>query len=305
MKIIFYLLGTFTGLICLVGTLKSEGFGFFFITFSISFTLFFLGNELGKNSERSSESNFDSKKQDLEIQETDKHIYSNEINIPQISKGNISLPEQDNWETDYLIEEENAIPVNLLTLIEYVDAKNQYSKRRITIKRMVPWANEYALLAFCHERQSHRTFKLSGIKSMCDLETGELITDPYNYLVQRFQDSPLGKWTKFLSEFEKEILILVFVAKVDGRMTARERKIIFEYANQRAQDDLDFNTVDIEIKNLYCDLKEFNQYLNKTKSLTESEKNSFIATLDSIIKADKKVDPMELAALEKIKVKIL
>ncbi|EMJ86351.1 TerB family tellurite resistance protein [Leptospira meyeri] len=305
MKIIFYLLGTFTGLICLVGTLKSEGFGFFYITFSISFTLFFLGNKLGNNSDKSSDLKLDSKKQDLEYQETDTKIYSKEIDIPQISKSNISLPEKDNWETDYLIEEDNSIPVNLLTLIEYVDAKNQYSKRRITIKRMVPWANEYALLAFCHERQSHRTFKLSGIKSMCDLETGELITDPYNYLVQRFQDSPLGKWTKFLSEFEKEILILVFVAKVDGRMTSKERKIIFEYANQRANNALDFNTVDSEIKNLYCELKEFNQYLNKIKTLTEIEKNDFITTLDSIIRADKKVDPMELASLEKIKAKIL
>ena len=119
---------------------------------------------------------------------------------------------------------------------------------------MVPWENDFALLAYCHERESHRTFKLSGIKSMCDIETGELISDPYSYLIQRFQDSPIGKWTKFLSEFENEVLILVFVAKADNRMTAKERKIIYNYVCLRSRDTLDFEIIDSEIKKMYKSL---------------------------------------------------
>jgi hypothetical protein len=56
---------------------------------------------------------------------------------------------------------------------------------------------------------------------------------------------------------------------------------------------------------MYCDLKEFNQSLNKIKSLSEADKNNFISTIEAIIKIDKMVDPMELASIEKIKSKIL
>ncbi|MCW7494794.1 TerB family tellurite resistance protein [Leptospira sp. 2 VSF19] len=305
MKYIFYIIGSFITMICIIGCLKSEGSEFFFITLSLSFLFFYAGHKIGKYNEEQSSNIKDGNQKRSNFSNKETEVYTKNIEIPSVSKNTIKLPKKDNWETGYLFDEESSIPLNLLTLIEYIDANNQYSKRRITIKKMVHWYDEYALLAYCHEREAHRTFKLSGIKSMCDLETGELISDPYNYLVQRFQDSPIGRWTKFLKEFENEILTLVFVAKADGRMTQKERKAIYDYANIRSKETLEYETADKEIKNLYCDLKDFNNCLSKIKGLEEIEKANFISALEEIIKTDKNADPMELAALEKIKNKIL
>ncbi|MCB1144967.1 MAG: hypothetical protein KDK54_22160 [Leptospiraceae bacterium] len=181
----------------------------------------------------------------------DENVFDREISIPARSESDIKLPEKDTWETDYLNNIEESIPINLLTLIEYRDSQNQYSKRRITIKKLMQWGKGYAILAFCHERNEHRTFKLSGILSMCDLETGELIDDPYTYLTDRYNDSPLGNFSKLMKVIENEVLSLVFIAKSDGRMTAKERKIIVEYINHKSEKPMDESIIDKEVKGMY------------------------------------------------------
>lgn len=64
-------------------------------------------------------------------------------------------------------------------LIRYKDAEGSVSERRIS--RIEPHEPGY-IVAFCHERQEDRTFKISRIASAVDAETGEVIEDLHAFL---------------------------------------------------------------------------------------------------------------------------
>ena len=64
-------------------------------------------------------------------------------------------------------------------LIRYKDAEGIVSERRIS--RIEPHEPGY-IVAFCHERQEDRTFKISRIATAVDAETGEIIEDLHAFL---------------------------------------------------------------------------------------------------------------------------
>jgi len=64
-------------------------------------------------------------------------------------------------------------------LIRYKDGEGNVSERRIS--RIEPQEPGY-VLAFCHERQEDRTFKITRIISAVDAETGEVVDDLYAFL---------------------------------------------------------------------------------------------------------------------------
>jgi len=230
-------------------------------------------------------------------------IYRKNRSLPELNKNlqeSIKIPEKDNQETDFVTVVDKEIPVNLLCFLHYKDVNGQESKRRILIKKIVPWNKDNAILAYCYERNAHRTFLVSRIITLCDLETGEVIENPQKYFSDRFYSSPLGIFTDVIKIHETEILVLCFIARVDGRMVKSERKIISDYINSKSESFIDENVLDLEIKNIYCELKDFNKHIKKLKYLPEDEKKIFINTIDKLILADNKNDPMEKAAREKI-----
>jgi hypothetical protein len=240
----------------------------------------------------------------MEKAELAEHIYKNDRPLPKSNKAienGIVLPETDNWETDYLIGKEGSIPLDILCFLKYRDGQGQISRRRVTLKSLVPWNDEYALLAYCHERQAHRTFKLSGIQELCDLETGEIIEEPIKYLTDHYNNSPIGLYSKLLSEIETQILVLCFIARADGRMTPPERKIIVEFVNKKSKTKIDENVVESEIKRTYCELADFNSSIKKLVNLNINDAELFLTTVNNLIEVDKKKDPLELAAVEKLK----
>lgn len=64
-------------------------------------------------------------------------------------------------------------------LIRYKDGEGNITERRIS--RIEPQDPIY-VLAFCHERQEDRTFKVSRIVSAVDAETGEVVEDIHAFL---------------------------------------------------------------------------------------------------------------------------
>src|SRR5690606_40885570 len=117
--------------------------------------------------------------------------------LPDNIKLDIFISEDENVAFDNRVEYSEAISLNTLFLIEYIDAKNNISKRRITIKKLVETKNDYLLYSYCHERKSIRSFKLSRIQELVDIETGEIIENPENYIKERIiNESTLAKLNK-------------------------------------------------------------------------------------------------------------
>jgi hypothetical protein len=67
-------------------------------------------------------------------------------------------------------------------VISYCDAKGDFTRRRITLKRIAPRGHDLLVLAYCHERRAPRHFLASRILECVDAETGEVFTDATGYL---------------------------------------------------------------------------------------------------------------------------
>ncbi|MCA3256288.1 WYL domain-containing protein [Bradyrhizobium sp.] len=96
--------------------------------------------------------------------------------------------------------------------IEYEDAGGRRSERRITCRALAKRPAGQTLIAWCHERNAPREFRIDRIAEVVDLVTGELL-DPAEVF---------GRYIANASHFDRPDLdrivrVLVFLARCDGR----------------------------------------------------------------------------------------
>ena len=215
----------------------------------------------------------------------------------------IVLPKKDTSESTFTSDNNGAIPLNQIVLIHYTDANGNFSKRRITIKKLIPYGDDIALLSYCHEREANRTFLLSRIEKMIDIETNHKIENPVDYLMNRFNDSEIGHFSNFMETHEDKILILVFISRTDGRMSAKERSIIADYMLKLSPEIGNKEFIEKEVKNLFCELNTFRDAVKKVSILPMEEKAELMEYAKQIVYSKKEIDPIEKGALEKLQKK--
>jgi TM2 domain-containing membrane protein YozV len=221
--------------------------------------------------------------------------------LPPSNSLTVNIPKEEFFEIDDLPEGIDILQLNTLAFISYKDAQGQESDRRVTIKSIYQIHDDYMISAHCHEREAHRTFKLSRIKQLTDIETGEIFAEPREYFLERFNDSPIGKLTKIFQELEDEILVLSFMARADGFLRQKEREIIAKYIQNRSDVDLDNEILDREIRRTYCESSDFRKSLKKINKNPEIDKIALFNSANEIVNSEKKTDPIELGILELIK----
>ena len=260
--------------------------------------LYFIGRS------KKSANNYQDSTKKLKKEETAKATVSLKNRpLPKTDRSSILIPK--NEEILDLPQEVRGINLNLLVQIDYVDSMGNESTRPITIKQAsLSINNEYYLKAYCHEKKAMRTFKLSRIENMVDIETGEAIEDIGNYFLERFNDSPVGIITKVLQDLEPQLLILVYMARADGYLRKKERKIIVDFIANKSEKDINQNLADNEIRKTYCEISDLRRMLKIMKSQPKKEKELLIEAIDRIIHTDKDIDPLEQGAFELILKKI-
>ncbi len=233
-------------------------------------------------------------------------VYPSEIIERPLPKSNLKqyVPSNEIHE-EQSVTRLGALVLNSLAQITYTDAQGQKSERRITIKSIYDSLdNDYMIDAYCHEKQAVRTFKLSRISRLVDMETGETFNDPSKYFLERYTDSPIGQITKCFQELESEILILTFMARADGHLLKKEREIIAGFIQQKHNSSLDQKLLDDEIRRTYCESIDFRKALKNIKTILQTDKAQIIQLATDIINTDKKTDPIELGILELIKTEL-
>lgn len=209
----------------------------------------------------------------------------------------VHLPERDEWETGYLEDGSGTIEINVPVFLHYRDTKGQESSRRITVKKLVPWNGEMAILAFCHERQAHRTFKLSGIMDMYE-ESGQRIENPADFLMKCYNESPLGICRNAMDGSADQLLVLSFIARAKGRMNPKDKAAIVDYLQVKSTQPLDQSIANREIGIIQCDLPEFRKATKRLVSINDGEKERLFAAAKAMVYAAKSPDPMQIAALQ-------
>jgi hypothetical protein len=210
----------------------------------------------------------------------------------------IHLPETDTLETDSFENGEGALDLNIPMFLHYRNAEGEESKRRITVHRLVPSYDDFNLLAFCHERQQNRTFKVSRILDLYDETTGSRIDDPVAFFKNAYAESPIGICRAAIGASADQLLALSFIAHSRDRTTTKDWSIIVEYLSERCARPLDAAIAEQEVRRLECDLPEFRKVLKRLSNLDSVEKEKLIAAAQSMADSAKSPDPMQIAAVQ-------
>lgn len=134
---------------------------------------------------------------------------SGKMVVPRVPDGaRLKLPPTDSPEVQVPPEEQPAEPFGLL--IRYVDAKGAESVRRITLRQMLG-VPPTMILAFCHERQRPRHFRLDRIKEVACAETGEI------YAPDQFAALLAGEGLVAIPlDVRRAVNVLVFLMRCDA-----------------------------------------------------------------------------------------
>ncbi len=132
---------------------------------------------------------------------------------------------KDSWEGS-IWDSQQFYPVTASLALEYVDAAGCQTKRTVDVHKIGPASYGNLIMGICRLRQEFRTFRADRIQECIDTSTGEIIKDPYGYLMQRYETSPARSAYRILNEEYDILRTLLYVGKADGYLRAPEKTII-------------------------------------------------------------------------------
>lgn len=129
--------------------------------------------------------------------------------------------------------------------IEYVDSRNQSSTRRITVWSIIAGVGGVpSLVAFCHERNASRQFRIDRIKCFVDFD-GEVFDDVPEFLSQNFGMNLLAatrtstiqdqRWPTILDAVRHNAVILSALSRSDGKTVQEEIEIATNHLSRLAE----------------------------------------------------------------------
>lgn len=217
----------------------------------------------------------------------------------------LTLPERDSWESrdgGNLLDD--GFPVSVDLIIDYVDGEGQTSHRRITTKRVVGWGHADAMVdAHCHERDAHRSFRVSRMQRVVAAETGEIIADPAAYLRQRYESSPAGLATAVMERENVALVVLMYVARCTTNLTKPRRDPVLAYLAGRidAPDPTAvLEALDQGIREYRPTRRDFDGALKALKVAPQDVRQAVVTQARAIAASRKKTDPIEQATVEMV-----
>ena len=204
--------------------------------------------------------------------------------MPQAQQSPPSLPERDNWETGFLINEDKQFAVEMPAWIHYRDAKGQESRRDIVVKRLVKQEEGgEAILAFCEARKANRTFVIARILQFIDRQTGEVVTNVSDYLQTAYHESPRGRVEQALTTREAEVNVLAFIARADGPMRQKQRDAIVTYLKSAESSliecDVELSSAIIEF---WPNQTDYRKHIRDAKLKSKADRSALLAAAETL-----------------------
>ncbi len=210
------------------------------------------------------------------------------------------LPREDVGLPDDEAPKTGDVRFSSLLFLKYSDARGAISERRITTRFLRRSGDGgLAVFSFCHERQAYRTFLVSRMLEIIDLETGEDLGHPGAFFIGRLAGSPASFVTAAIDHLWAEVRALVFIARSDGAMRAPERGVIAKFVERHAgAQPLDATLLDNEIRRAHCDGAEFDIVLGVLAKKEFLSRSAVTAAAARIVATQESVHPFEKEALE-------
>jgi hypothetical protein len=141
--------------------------------------------------------------------------------------------------------------------------------RPITLRSFFYYSpkSEYYIAGHCHIRKAHRTFKVSEIKHLIDLSSGEVFDSPLEHLLANYEFKEKAEWSEkriltkeqaediiyksLVSVHQYDLQILTFIAWCDSDFSDSEKRIALQFI-QDAYRDTENLTLKKRLKNIEC-----------------------------------------------------
>lgn len=110
--------------------------------------------------------------------------------------------------------------------IDYRDGNGNPTTRAVDIQKFEPSGADGMVLGWCHLRGARRTLRFDRMARVVDLETGEIIPDLQATLNAEWAASTEPVLDRLFSEHNDALKLLLYAAKADGAMRAKELEVI-------------------------------------------------------------------------------
>lgn len=215
-----------------------------------------------------------------------------------------SAPEQSNISSTY----EPKKHISSISLsIQYESASGEITERTIDVLRYNPATGK--IYAYCHLRRDNRSFFTDRVLESIDVDTGELIPDLDEYLLERLTlhktsaqsaaETNRDKWGYILTQHGHALHILRYVAGSDGRMMPPERKIILDFLETQGAPI--FDKIENYLKNeAVVPYESFLSHIEQIKLHPFEYRAALASAARAIVATGKTATDQESAAVERI-----
>ncbi|MCK7461105.1 MAG: hypothetical protein MZU84_03105 [Sphingobacterium sp.] len=120
--------------------------------------------------------------------------------------------------------------------IRYVDRDGSKTRRVIDAREIQVWDDSLAISAFCRLRNARRTFVTKRIVSCIDMETGEVITNIDEFLIDRYRQSAHYSLDRLWADALDPMTTLLYFGKLSGALRSPKRVILRDFCHAMAGD---------------------------------------------------------------------
>ena len=175
--------------------------------------------------------------------------------------------------------------------IDYTDRNGLETTRQVKVRgyRISDNKKEGELWGYCYLREGSRTFYVSRMKRLVDLDTGEIHTNIISFLEEKYLISPSGQLDTIIKKRNAEIGILVYVGRLDNQLRQNKKDIIIDYIMKKEPEArITRETINNYLKDCGKVSKTmFGRLLTQVSTEKKEDKEELIKYANSILQSKK------------------
>lgn len=155
---------------------------------------------------------------------------------------------KDSFEGWFYDEVPDYMELDKVLRIKYKDANEKVTERTIRVRKFGKAYFGGFILSHCYMRESSRTFRTDRILECVDNDTGEVIADVSQYLINIYKSTPRYKqmikkeqeaeyYYMFTKKYEVLLKVLAYIVKCDGTYNVKEKAIVKELFDELEKDN--------------------------------------------------------------------
>jgi DNA-binding FrmR family transcriptional regulator len=215
--------------------------------------------------------------------------------------------DKDAWEGSFIGEANDPRPLTAHLRFAYTDANDNRTTRSVRVREFDAGSDSGLLIGHCELRNATRTFRQDRISDCVNLDTGEIVAEPRQFLLAAYEASPDRKIEQFENDKNELLDIIAFVARADGAVRKGERAVIAEYCSRHVTDPnvSGEKLVETVLHGEVMTIGQFRLRVGKvSRERSAEERRELLEVARAIVATQKTVHPAEQEAISYLEKKL-